>query len=619
MKKASWSKGRAAKRPRSSESTNGHHETDSPIHVVPSASPKPIGMNSANLLHDLLYPMTHHEFMTRDFRRRAVHLQVRSNGKSENRFQSIIEEGMHNLDTLELLKQTSSDSIFVWLASPEESKGEASRKKNAYPNPLVQSIEMPDAESAFALHRAGGHALYCRAPSPVEQVLVAKLLADTGIGCGHYDPSGESISSLARGEVEMFLSGRPGGVTDWHYDFQENFTLQLTGVKQWTLQRGTVTHPLRACTPHYKAPDVVENQLKAAHLSNPEFLFEQPTIVDDPDPHMDQQHNAIGPTDTATLHPGDVLYFPAGMWHKVKVLEPGISINVSLMATNYAAVTCQALQHLLLQRDEWRQVVVHQPGMHNLNAVHHLKQLLKDLPKIIQNLELNLGGANAILPPFLLNPPNFQLKASSSQDKQDMEQLATVSKQNDDSSNKDSVDENLEGGEEASLDQMTHDESEGVKDNIIDACRFEYPVGSSGPCPMDQTATLLSCDRLVRNPLASLIRMDEVKGYYSRRSGNNDDGDDYEELQKLLFVLNVNYAGVDSHESTIRIIMRDNTETRYMNKLYNAMPKSKHVVIRKREQACNECMEQITTLCPNLIHCLMYYGYFALINQKTEK
>jgi hypothetical protein len=662
MRKTSPSNGRSAKRPRTAESRNDHE--DSPIHVVvvavrspSSRPPKPISLDSANLLQDLLHPLTPQEFMTQDFRRRAVHVKgsIRldhaenanmnssSVGESRNRFHPIIKEGMHNLDTLELLKQTSSDSIFVWLAAPNDTQSksrsqndtkpmrEALPKTTAYPNPLVQSIELPDAQTAFALHQAGGHALYCRAPPPVEQVLVAKLLRDTGLGCGHYDPSGESMTCLARGEVEMFVTAKAGGVTDWHYDFQENFTLQLSGVKRWTLQRGTVAHPLRACTPHYKAPDVVENQLKAAHLSNPEFLFERPTLAASANHDHDSpknSHNAIGPPDTATLHPGDVLYFPAGMWHKIEVLEPGVSINVSLMATNFATVTCQALQHLLLQRDEWRQVVVHQPEMgdSNLNAVLHLKQLLRDLPKLIQNLEQNLGGANAILPPVLLQPPNFQVDANSQVDsadsdsgeEDDIKPPPKAPKQNDDdddSGNDDSMDENIDKGEETPLDQIQTDASD-VGDNIVDACQFEYPAGTSGPCPIDQTSALLSSHRLVCNPLASLIRMDEVKGYYSRRGGNYDNG---EKQQKFLFVLNVNYAGVESHESSIRVIMRDNIEKRYMNKLHHAMPQSKHALLRNEEQAYNECKDQIAKECPNLIHCLIYYGYFALVDQKAKK
>jgi hypothetical protein len=37
-----------------------------------------------------------------------------------------------------------------------------------------------------------------------------------------------------RSEIETFVSRR-GHVTDWHFDFQQNFALQLAGRKRWRL------------------------------------------------------------------------------------------------------------------------------------------------------------------------------------------------------------------------------------------------------------------------------------------------------------------------------------------------------------------------------------------------
>ena len=47
-----------------------------------------------------------------------------------------------------------------------------------------------------------------------------------------------------------------------HYDFQENFTFQLSGSKRWRLRQSDVKSPQRGVTPHYLAPGPVENQLK---------------------------------------------------------------------------------------------------------------------------------------------------------------------------------------------------------------------------------------------------------------------------------------------------------------------------------------------------------------------
>ena len=99
------------------------------------------------------------------------------------------------------------------------------------------------------------------------------MLRDTGIGLGQYDPAGEKLTTLGRGEVETFI-GTKNHVTDWHTDFQENFTIQLSGRKRWTLKQGTVKNPLRGTTPHYcSSEDVIENQIKAARLTNPGFQF----------------------------------------------------------------------------------------------------------------------------------------------------------------------------------------------------------------------------------------------------------------------------------------------------------------------------------------------------------
>ena len=115
-----------------------------------------------------------------------------------------------------------------------------------------------------ALHRSGSHAAYCRAPPLLEQHLVGNVLRATGLGGGHYHPPhGETVTlggntTLGRGEVELFISAAASPdtskeqgkhTTGWHTDFQENFTIQLSGIKRWTLRRGRIRHPLRATTP----------------------------------------------------------------------------------------------------------------------------------------------------------------------------------------------------------------------------------------------------------------------------------------------------------------------------------------------------------------------------------
>ena len=55
----------------------------------------------------------------------------------------------------------------------------------------------------------------------------------------------------------------PQHVTDWHYDFQENFTMQLRGSKRWHFRKSGVTRPIRGFTPHFRSSsEIVEMQVK---------------------------------------------------------------------------------------------------------------------------------------------------------------------------------------------------------------------------------------------------------------------------------------------------------------------------------------------------------------------
>jgi len=57
-----------------------------------------------------------------------------------------------------------------------------------------------------------------------------------GYGFCAYFPGTTSSTSVGdtTGEIETFVS-RKGNYTDWHMDFQENFTIQVKGSKKWRL------------------------------------------------------------------------------------------------------------------------------------------------------------------------------------------------------------------------------------------------------------------------------------------------------------------------------------------------------------------------------------------------
>ena len=191
----------------------------------------------------LLLRMDAGEFLSDVFRRKVMHVK----GGEYHKIPSL-RGALRGWDARHLFHNTSSESgVHVWLMDGRTGK--------------LDSM-LASAEDACRLH-AAGHATYCRAPREVEQPLVARFLRDLGLGCGRYDPA--SGDGWGRGEVEVFC-GTKGHFTDWHFDFQENFTVQLEGVKRWKFVEGTVKDPLRGATPHYKAEGAVEGQLKAVSL-----------------------------------------------------------------------------------------------------------------------------------------------------------------------------------------------------------------------------------------------------------------------------------------------------------------------------------------------------------------
>jgi len=264
--------------------------------------------------------------------------------------------------------------------------------------------------------------------------------------------------------------------------------------------------------------------------------------------------------DSVLLEPGDVLYFPAGMWHKVETVEPGVSINISLMATNFATVTCQALQHLLMKKDEWRQYVVRDPSN---GVVGQLKKLLKDLPDIIRQFEQN-GGAEAIFPPVLQHG------------------------------------EPIDGIEESD-DGYISDVEEDDQSSVIDMDSFEAPICGSFGMSKEDYHKQFETHRLMRNPLASLILKGEITRFYKKDDESDDESD------RATYVLNVNYAGNEGHESSVRVKIRSDSDL--LRRLYEG----KFAEEEMNGFRLNEALKSPTDM--RVLDCLVYYGFFVWVER----
>ena len=287
-----------------------------------------------------------------------------------------LKEHLCDFDILELLKHTASDQIHVWLSNHSTNVNKSDTKDS------MQSIMVDDASTAMKLYNSG-QSLYCRAPLELEQNILPHMFDTLGIGL-----NGSSTDKYRRGEIELFFS-RAGHKTDFHLDFQENFTIQLKGTKKWTFRNSSAVEPLRGCTPHFevKQPngtysDVSELQLKVLRLGDPMFTsdqFRQDASVSDWVSDFSKQE--------VVLYPGDILYHPAGIWHKVEAEEDSISMNVSLMVASYAEVFCSGLQQLILEDSKYRAPVLGGSSSNREQAKLVIKSLLDTLPILLQKLQ----------------------------------------------------------------------------------------------------------------------------------------------------------------------------------------------------------------------------------------
>lgn len=179
------------------------------------------------LLAQLCHPLTPTRFLNRHWRKHAL---VVHGGRQ--RFAALVRDRLFGLRLPVMLRASPSEEIHVWFAARTGVHG------------ANESIKVADRQSALACHRAGA-SLYFRAPPDASDLLVTALSQQVGLSFGALH-----VDGAPRSEVETFVS-RAGHVTEWHFDFMENFTLQISGVKRWHLKRSSVEAPVRGCTPQW--------------------------------------------------------------------------------------------------------------------------------------------------------------------------------------------------------------------------------------------------------------------------------------------------------------------------------------------------------------------------------
>ena len=286
-------------------------------------------------LASILAPLDVDEFMAESFRNKAVAVKVHPRLR-ERRLEQI-KALMDGFNPIKMLQRTASDGISAWMFVDGAQKTQ------------LRSF-VTDAEAAKICFDAG-HSLYFRANADMEGAFLPEVAEQLGFSFAANARDGTRLS-----EVEVFVA-HPGHTTQWHYDFQENFTVQLKGRKKWYLGGKPVPHPHRACATHFNGPKDQPLLHRQRHVAQASLLGDDAAAAPD---FAGVPADIDATCEAVILQPGDVLYHPAGMWHKVECPpcdENSLSINLSFMPVSWGDVVRDALSQLLTSHALFRERV----------------------------------------------------------------------------------------------------------------------------------------------------------------------------------------------------------------------------------------------------------------------
>ena len=234
-------------------------------------------------LDSFCWPLSTTQFLHEFYYKNA--LVVHSTGQ---RLQEL-KKDLCDLNLSELLQ--SSTRVNVWMKTTEGK---------------MQYIDS-NAEIAMNCYKAG-HSLYFNPSMAIQTKYITALASDL-----KHDFGLEKDGGIG-GDLEIFAVQGPHR-TPWHFDAQENFTVQLRGSKTWTVAPSGVSDPVTNLHPLSSNREAVENDFKA-HLAYTDGRFgarskagiETETQDVEHSEHSEQKQGQ----QTFTLRPGSVAYVPAG-------------------------------------------------------------------------------------------------------------------------------------------------------------------------------------------------------------------------------------------------------------------------------------------------------------------
>jgi len=295
-------------------------------------------------LASLVWPLSPAAFLSTFYRRRA--LVVHASGIRTSSFR----RDLGGTEVGELVRAASR--CLVWMREAAGGGG-ARGEGGAAPTPRVSYLESPSPAFAAACF-AAGHTLYFNPPEGFSARYVAPLAAALGLGA-----FGATADGGIGGDCEAFAV-RGTSLSPWHWDAQDNFCVQLTGAKRWSLAASGVCDPVTNLHPSAanSRAAAFEARVHAACGLPPAALLPPGAA-----PAGAPQPSA--PLATFTMRAGSVLYLPAGMWHRVEALggddggggREGVSLHVNISLSGggrWSDFVLRRLAPVLWRQPAWR-------------------------------------------------------------------------------------------------------------------------------------------------------------------------------------------------------------------------------------------------------------------------
>ena len=127
-----------------------------------------------------------------------------------------------------MCENTASEKIHIWFPKKHD---EHEEKKKPKSSTNIKSFGTEETELAVAAYERSGASLYFGSSLEFRNMYCKALTYQMGINFGAYFADYNTMC-----EIETFWS-KKSNLTDYHTDFQENFTLQIKGSKTWRFKR----------------------------------------------------------------------------------------------------------------------------------------------------------------------------------------------------------------------------------------------------------------------------------------------------------------------------------------------------------------------------------------------